>query len=438
VTTSDQLLAAAASGDTHIVVDGTLSGMPMITLKPGVTLSGGTLRFGARGIQLTSDNTVSGTRILCPDHEVAISNELDNPSLGTITLTKVETTGQVLLLADGKVTAGSVVIDDLTVLSADVTGRSDRPHGYGVDALQGAFTLWNRQSDPTSEISAQLRDIKVGSVDCPVRGSGIFVGGYGDREGRPTGGRVNVTELTTGDVVSNGGIAEGTPDLISGGVFVQVGAVVDLVRNIGAVTTLGANDMVLDNWGEVREWVAEGAITSRGPSGIGFVNFGKLGTLEVSSPIETWGQGARGFNLYDGSLEQATFDSITTHGDGAVGMQITKPLPKVRVNGDIRTTGGEGTSLVRGQQVLLKAIAFSLKVGGSLQSLEVSGTVESTGDNVITMEVHGPISALTVSGGVSAQGKGSDAVHASGDTARIEALTLYSADGVTLVHTPEA
>jgi hypothetical protein len=275
-------------------------------------------------------------------------------------------------------------------------------------------------------------------VDCPVRGSGIFVGGYGDREGRPTGGRVNVTELTTGDVVSNGGIAEGTPDLISGGVFVQVGAVVDLVRNIGAVTTLGANDMVLDNWGEVREWVAEGAITSRGPSGIGFVNFGKLGTLEVSSPIETWGQGARGFNLYDGSLEQATFDSITTHGDGAVGMQITKPLPKVRVNGDIRTTGGEGTSLVRGQQVLLKAIAFSLKVGGSLQSLEVSGTVESTGDNVITMEVHGPISALTVSGGVSAQGKGSDAVHASGDTARIEALTLYSADGVTLVHTPEA
>ena len=38
-------------------------------------------------------------------------------------------------------------------------------------------------------------------------------------------------------------------------------------------------------------------------------------TLDVQAPIETFGPGARGFNLYDGSLNQATFQSIATRGD---------------------------------------------------------------------------------------------------------------------------
>ena len=45
-------------------------------------------------------------------------------------------------------------------------------------------------------------------------------------------------------------------------------------------------------------------ITSHGPSGIGFVNFGDIGTLTVRAPIQTYGKGARGFNLYDGSLQK--------------------------------------------------------------------------------------------------------------------------------------
>ena len=83
--------------------------------------------------------------------------------------------------------------------------------------------------------------------------------------------------------------------------------------------------MVLDNWGSVDRWVAEEKLTSHGPSGIGFVNFGALNELTVNAPIETFGQGARGFNVYDGRLNQATFDRITTHADGAVGVQISKP-----------------------------------------------------------------------------------------------------------------
>ena len=71
VTTAAGLLDALATAD-DIEVDGTLSGMPAITLRPGTSLRGGTLRFGARGIRLTSDNRLEDVTVLVPDTEVAI------------------------------------------------------------------------------------------------------------------------------------------------------------------------------------------------------------------------------------------------------------------------------------------------------------------------------------------------------------------------------
>ena len=53
----------------------------------------------------------------------------------------MRTEGQVLLLADGATRAGHVVVDGLHVAAADVRGWELRPHGFGVDVLQGAFTL---------------------------------------------------------------------------------------------------------------------------------------------------------------------------------------------------------------------------------------------------------------------------------------------------------
>lgn len=118
--------------------------------------------------------------------------------------------------------------------------------------------------------------------------------------------------------------------MISGGVFVVTGATVDVVENLGPVTTFGQNDMVLDNWGVVSEWSVRDRVVSRGPSGIGFVNFGDLGTLTVDGVVETFGVGARGFNLYDGTVRNsATFESIRTHGDGAVGVQLSRPLRRL-------------------------------------------------------------------------------------------------------------
>jgi hypothetical protein len=102
---------------------------------------------------------------------------------------------------------------------------------------------------------------------------------------------------------------------------------------------LGANDMALDNCGRVKRWTCTAPVTTRGPGGIGVVNFGHLDEPDIRAPIETLGVGARGFNLYDGTLQKANFDSITTHGDGAVGIQIAKPLPTLVVRHDVTTAG---------------------------------------------------------------------------------------------------
>lgn len=306
---------------------GTIAGSPMITVPPGVTLRGGVLKFGAKGVRLTSDNTLDGMTVLTADDEVAILNDTGVADIGTLTLRNVRTVGQVLLLAEEAVRAGHVQVDGLHIDRADVRGRSRRPHGFGVEALQGALTIWNRQPDPAVIITAEVLDVSVGTESTPVRGSGIFVGGHGDWDGKGDGGILRVSHLRTGEIHTNGGIPDATPDLISGGVFVISGAVVEQVTNIGPVTTYGQNDMVLDNWGDVAAWTSTAPVTSNGPSGIGFVNFGNIDQLDVQAPIQTNGKGARGFNLYDGSLRDANFASVSTTIDGSVGIQLTSSRP---------------------------------------------------------------------------------------------------------------
>lgn len=281
VTTAVELGEALASGVTEIRILGTITGSPMITVPPGVTLRGGTLQFGAKGVRLTSDNTLDGVTVLTADDEVAILNDTSVADMGTLTLRNVRTAGQVLLLAEDAVRAGHVQVEGLRIDRADVRGRSRRPHGFGVEAIQGAMTVWNRQLDPAVIITAELLDVSVGSPAAPVRGSGVFVGGHGDWAGKGDGGVLHVSQLRTGEIHTDGGIPGATPDLISGGVFVISGAVVEQVGNVGPVTTYGQNDMVLDNWGDVSTWTATAPVTSNGPSGIGFVNFGNIEHLPI-------------------------------------------------------------------------------------------------------------------------------------------------------------
>jgi len=169
VTNADELQEAVKRGHAHITVQGEIKGMPMVALQPGQTLSGGTLHFGARGVQLSRDNTLSDITIRTSDTERAVLNDTSVADLGTLTLRNVRTTGQVALLIGRSTRGGHVRVENLHVDTADVRGRAERPHAYGVDAMQGAFTLWNMHTDDVT-ITAELLNISAGRAPPMVPG----------------------------------------------------------------------------------------------------------------------------------------------------------------------------------------------------------------------------------------------------------------------------
>jgi len=405
VTASELLAAATDSTVSEIVVQASLTGVPTFRLSPGQTLTGATssvvLHFaaGQDGVQLSADNKIENLALETDVERRALFNDTKVEHLGRLILSNIRTAGTVQLLANDKVRSGHVEAENVDVTAADARGYTQRPKGYGVEVIPGAFVLWNQQADRGVTITANLTGLTAGRAGAPVRGSGIFVGGAGD-----SGGRLIVSRLETGAIYSDGGIAPGTPDRITSGVFVVSGAFVDRVANHGPVTTYGPNDMVLDNWGTVGTWTAEDKITSYGTSGIGFVNFGTVDVLQVKAPVETFGQGSRGFNVYTGTVHTAEFERIVTHADGAVGIQISQPVGQITVRRGIETYGGTGDSLVKGVVVKLAAIALSIKPGGSVRSISIAGGLTTHGAGVTPVELHGTVDSLQIFEGLSASG----------------------------------
>jgi hypothetical protein len=410
VTTPGELVACTRNPAVRqIVVCGQLVDVPSLRLLPGQTLVGegpdATISFaaGCDGLELTTDNEVTDVTLLAAPCRRAICNDTTVTSLGRMRIARVTTIGQVQILAKNAVRAGHVEVSGLDIVAADTRARDDLPKDYGVAVMQGAFTLWNMQDKLQVVISASLKGLVAGRAGDPVLGSGVFVGGA-----QAGGGRVIASLVETGAVYSDGRIAAGTADRITGGVFVGHGAHVEIVHNRGPVVTCGANDMVLDNWGFVDRWIAEGSLTSYGPSGIGFVNFGTINELRVQAPIETFGQGARGFNVYAGSVDQAEFDRITTHADGAVGVQVSRPIGRLFVRRGIETFGGTGASLVRGVVMKLAATGLSVMAGGAIREVEIAGGVTTNGKGIAPIEMHGEVGTLLISGGAVAQGGAAD------------------------------
>ena len=400
ISSAAELLACAADTTVaHILVMSNLVDVPSFRLSPGKTLSGGaadvSLSFapGQDGIQLSTDNRIDKLELRTEPSRRAIFNDTKVASLGRLLLRNVRTVGLIQLLARDEVVGGHVEADNVDIVSADARDFDERPKGYGVEVVPGAFVLWNQQQSRGVTITANLTGLSIGRPGAPVRGSGVFVSGGGD-----AGGRLSVHRLETGAVHSDGGIARGTPDRITGGVFVVSGAYVDQVRNLGPVTTYGPNDMALDNWGTVGRWIAEDKITSFGPSGIGFVNFGMIDMLDAKGTVETFGQGARGFNVYTGSVHTAQFERIVTHADGAVGIQISQPVGEIAVRRGIETFGGTGDSLVKGVVVKLSAIGLSIKPGGSARRIAIAGGVVTHGAGIAPLEIHGKVDSLEIAG----------------------------------------
>jgi len=405
--TAELVSAVRDEGVREIHVAGMLAGVPTLHLAPGQSLIGDgegsqvTFAPGVDGVRLSRDNEVRALTLAVDVDRRALFNDTTHPTLGRVKLAKLQVTGVVQLLAADAVRAGHVEAHGIDIVAADARGYDRRPKGYGVEVLPGAFTLWNQQTDSAVTITADLTGLSAGRSGAPVKGSGIFVSGGGDGAGR-----TDVSRLVTGAVFSDGGIAPGTPDRITGGVFVVHGTYVDLVRTCGIVTTYGPNDMVLDNWGTVDRWITEAKVTSHGPSGIGFVNFGAINQLDVQAPIETFGQGARGFNVYAGTVGSAEFDRIVTHADGAVGLQVSQTIGTILVKRGIETFGGAGDSLVKGVVVRLSPIAFSIKPGGAVERAEIRGGLITHGPGIEVLELHGRVGKLLVVGGLVSAGGG--------------------------------
>lgn len=382
-----------------------------VILPPGFSLRGVDkekciLSFNnGDGIGLTADNEISNLIIQANPSNRAIYTLSDRADLGTLKLSNLTVTGQVQILTRIGTKRAKLVADGIDIVACDARRYSEQPQKYGVNVYQGAFTIYNFNGDPKSAIRATLHDISVGRKNAPVIGSGLFISGFGDQ-----GGQTLVDVLTTGEIYSNGMIPYGTADMITAGVFIVYGAHVKSILHRGAVTTYGVNDMVLDTWGKVDRWIAAKPITSYGPSGIGFVNFGVVAYFETRDKIETFGLGARGFNQYDGTVGRAVFKSITTYGNGSIGIQVSKPVGTIEVKGAVVTHGSVGQTLVKGVIMTLPANAVSIKAGGEIQNLTVSGGITTHGSKVTSLEIEGKISKLTVKGGIVATGSGATGV----------------------------
>jgi hypothetical protein len=434
---STAALVAASShpGVRRIVVSGVIKGAPTLRLAPGQQLIGETegagvlFAPGVDGVQLSSDNEVRNLRIETLPGRRAIFNDTGIDILGLIALANVTAVGQVQILLRDRLRRGHVSVKGLNIIDADARGRRDRPSGYGAELLQGAFTLWNLQLDDASMVTAELVGITVGEDGAPVRGSGVCIGGAPVNGG----GRLRVSRLETGPVFCDGKIAPATANLITGGVFVLHGAHVDEMRNRGPVTTFGVNDMVLGNWGDVERWIAEAKLVSHGAGATGLVNAGTIRELKVEGPIETFGLGARGFEVCAGNIDSAEFDRIITHADAAIGVQISGPLGRLIVRRGLETRGGMGTALLEGVIARLAAAALSIKRGGSIGAVLIEGGIVTKGDGAAAIEIEqGMIGPLRVKRAIETFGKSSDAIRVVDGVLPLDGLRILAEDGIAV------
>jgi hypothetical protein len=186
----------------RIVVSGDLVNVPSVRLAPEQCIRGEnehssvTFAKGSDDLQLSTDNRTHNIRLNADPDKRAIFNDTSVANFARIELRGVTTIGCVRILARDKVLGGHVDVIGLDIIAADARGEKERPHGYGVYVVNGAFTLWNMQQDVSVIVSADLVGLSAGRDGAPVRGRGIFVSGGGDKAGR-----LNVRRLET-DAVS--------------------------------------------------------------------------------------------------------------------------------------------------------------------------------------------------------------------------------------------
>ena len=415
VSNLEELIQAVLEGKPKINLTRSILARESIILGPGISLEGKaqengilpTLSFEKTdGIGITENNSVSNLIIQAPSTKRALFLASTKDELGRFEFANLYITGQFSFIAKKGVKKAQIILDTITIVYAETIHYVETQLKYGVTVRQGALTIFNTSTDKESEVIVTASNLAIGSAQLPVIGSGVFIAGFGD-----TGGRTTVEKLHTLNVHSNGKIPYGVANCITGGIFILGGAHAKTIIHDGDIETYGVNDMVLDAWGEVDEWVSNGVIRSYGASGVGFVNFGTVHKFIANAPIETYGEGARGYNQYDGTLEYGEFHSIETFGNGSVGIQVSKKVGTILVNSDVKTNGDVGNSLVKGVNIDLPAYGLSVKDGGEIESLTIVGSIITAGKEAtaFTVEKGGVIHTMQVDGKIEAKGNNSKA-----------------------------
>lgn len=367
---------AIRAGTLRIEIAGQIGGLPPLALAPAQTLAGvnneACLSFLGDGLLLAGDNRLDGLHIACLPDATALAIAPDSGPCGRIEIRQCRCDGVVQLVLTDTAADAELIIDGLAISNADATQRLPRPQGNGVEVQQGALTIWNQSATATT-LGVTANNIVIGSIEQPVRGTGLFVAG--NETG--TGGRVVLRQFSTGAVSSDSALPEGTTGTVAGGIFFLVGVYGETVETLGDITTMGANAVPVDNWGELARWRVDGNARSYGPSAVGMVNAGRLDRCEIAGAIETFGDGARGCCIYGptGSIEAA---AIRTHGKAASGLQVVNRLDSIRLSEGIFTDGAPGEGLMKGQMMSTPAHGVEVESGGWLGELDV-GTICVTG-----------------------------------------------------------
>lgn len=418
----NELQQALYEGATHIGIARSFLALTPILLPQGVVLEGlaqedgslPLLSFLGDGVSVSKNNRIENLNISAPsNHKAIFHTQMGNEmaDLGEFKFANLSLTGQFSFIMRAGIESASVWVENLDIIACDSRHYFEQPQKYGVNVLQGAFTVYNFNSDAKSLLKLHATGIRIGRKNAPVSGSGLFVSGFGDE-----GGRLHADLIETKAIYSNGKLPFGVANLITAAVFVVYGAHVERLEHTDEIVTYGVNDMVLDTWGQVDDWLSHSDVISYGPSGVGFVNFGYVKNFVVKGAVKTYGLGARGYNQYDGTVDNIEFNDIATYGDGSVGVQISKKIGTLTVKGSISTQGGIGNSLVKGKNVMLPAIALSIKEGGEVDNITVQGNISTEGKDVAAYQVDagGIVHAMHVGGQIHAKAGSAIVVHEQG------------------------
>lgn len=254
-----EMTKALSSGETVIDITRSMAFANPIYLPNGIQLSAipqengvlPTIFFShSDGFILTGSSRLQNLSVVTLQDKKAIqlTSQQVAESFGTIHLENLTVDGQISLIFRTPTLKAHVVTKNVHVASSDTRTYLEQPQKYGVNVLQGAYTLYNFNANKDSLITASIDNLSIGSEGHPAIGSGVFISGFNDQAGR-----VDIDQMTLGDVYSTGLIPQGVADFITGAVFVVYGAHVSHLIQNGKTVTYGVNDMVLDAWGQVDE-----------------------------------------------------------------------------------------------------------------------------------------------------------------------------------------